>query len=270
MTAMLRAAAMTTLLAWPASAAAQQWQGSVGLQERHWSNTEHDQAGRQLVREAGWLPGIAARAAYQDQDHDLTWFAETTLHDKAIAYHGQTQAGQARDSSTATRLALLRIGAACEIHASDTRSDSLALIATLEWERWTRNIEGAQGAAGLQERSDARRISAGIRKKWHQAGRGTLFADAALVLAAPQRLRVDFSGALDPAALNTPWSQGWRFGAGMRPAFAPQLELQVSYDWIKVARSGDVPIALKGRSIGTMAQPEHRQRAITLSVSVIF
>ncbi len=266
MQAMLRAALATlTLLAWPTSAAAQQWQGSVGLHERHWSNTEHDQSGRQLVREAGWLPGIAARATYQD--HGWTWFAETMLHDKAIAYHGQTQSGQARDSSTATRLALLRIGAACDI---DTRDASLALIATLEWERWTRTIEGAQGAVGLQERNDARRISAGIRKKWQLTGRGALFADAALVLVAPQRLRVDFSGALDPAALNTPSAQGLRLGAGMRPAFAPQLELLVSYDWIKVARSSDVPIALKGRPIGTMAQPEHRQRAITLSASFLF
>jgi hypothetical protein len=271
---LLAATAMLALLAVPTRATAQQWEGTLGLQQRHWNNTEHDPAGRQLVREAGWLPGLAARAAYQD--HGLTWFAQASLHDKAIAYHGQTQAGQARDSSTALRLALLRIGAACEINASnahdihDIRDASLALFATLEWERSTRNIAGAQGATGLQERTDARRISAGIRKKWRRDGSGALFADAAVVLAAPERLRVGFSGMLDPAALNTPSSQGLRLGAGMRPDFAPQLELHLVYDWFKVARSGDVPITINGRPIGTMAQPEHRQRAITLSASFIF
>lgn len=272
MTAMLGAtAAVLALLALPTSAATQQWESAIGWRERHWSHTEHDQAGRQLVREAGWLPGIAVRTAYHD--HRLTWWAEATLHDKAISYRGQTQAGQARDSSTATRLALLRIGGACGIGpggTGNTGDAALALFAALEWERWSRNIEGAQGAVGLQERTDARRISAGIRKQWHADGGGALFAELALVLAAPGRLRVGFSGVLDPASLNTPSSQGLRVGAGMRPAFAPQLELHLGYDWIRVARSSDVPIALGGRPVGTMAQPEHRQRAITLSASFIF
>jgi hypothetical protein len=152
----------------------------------------------------------------------------------------------------------------------NTRDASLALFVALEWERWTRNIEGAQGAAGLQERTDTGRISAGIRKQWHADGSGALFAELALVLAAPGRLRVGFSGMLDSASLNTPSSHGLRLGAGMRPAFAPQLELHLGYDWIRVTRSSDVPIALGGRPIGTMAQPEHRQRAITLSASFIF
>jgi hypothetical protein len=44
------------LLMHPACA---QWQGKAGLGARYASHAEYDGAGRRLVRESGWLPGLA-------------------------------------------------------------------------------------------------------------------------------------------------------------------------------------------------------------------
>lgn len=248
---------MQTLLMLPASA---QWQGAVGVSRRDVTHTEYDKAGRQLVRESGWLPGIALSAAYGARNQ--TWFAEGEFYSRDIAYHGQTQGGTPVDSSTATGLALVRIGGTYAVSASYSAS------AAIEWEKWSRDINGAQGAAGLQERYQSTRLVAGAQKRWHAAA-GAMKVDAAVVISGPERMRVGFSGLLDPVTFKTKSAQGIRIGASIRPAFAPWLELRSAYDWIKVARSGDTPVTRDGQFVGTAAQPEHAKQAITFTASYI-
>lgn len=252
-------AAIHTLLMLPASA---QWQGAVGLSRSDVTNTEYDKSGRQLVREAGWLPGVALNAAYKVGDHK--WFTEAEVYNRDIEYHGQTQAGAAVDSRTSTGLALLRIG------GMYAWSGNYSVMAAIEWSKWTRDIIGVQGSAGLQEKYQSRHLIAGAQKTWHPAAGGTVLLDAAVVISEPERLRVGFSGLLDPASLETKRSQGIRIGASIRPSFASYLELGSRYDWIKIARSGDAPITLNGQFMGTIAEPEHEKRAITFTVSYIF
>ena len=260
MKSMLRAAiVLQALLTLPASA---QWQGSVGGSALYWTNTEHDNAGQQLVREAGWLPGVALRAAYSN--NDLSWFAQAERYRGAIAYHGQTQAGRAVDSNTSTGVTLLRTGGAHALKAN------YRVFAALEWERWTRDIEGAQGAAGLQEKADTRRWSAGIEKKWIAPGSDVVSVDGALILAEPERLQVGFSGLLDPASLKTNWSHGWRAGASLRLASKPHLEWRANVESIKVRRSADAALSRNGRFIATLAQPEHDKLSITITVALVF
>lgn len=253
------AAAMQSLLMLPASA---QWQGAVGLSQRQVTNTEYDKAGRQLVREAGWVPGAVLNAAYKAGRH--TWFADAEISDGGVDYHGQTQAGASADSRTSMGLAALRLGGAYAFGAD------YSALAALEWQKSTRDIVGIAASAGLQEKYRTRRLIAGARKTWHMASAGAVAVDAAVVLSEPERLQVGFSGLLDPASLDTKRSQGIRIGASVRPGFAPWLELRSRYDWIKVQRSDDTPITLNGQFRGTIAQPEHEQRAVTLTVSAVF
>jgi hypothetical protein len=49
----------------------------------------------------------------------------------------------------------------------------------------------------------------------------------------------------------------------LQPTFTPQPGLHLGYDWIRIARSGEASIAFDEQPIGTMAQPEHRQRTVT-------
>jgi hypothetical protein len=250
---------MQTLLMLPASA---QWQGAVGVSARQVTNTEYDKAGRQLVRESGWLPGAILSAAYQAGRN--TWFAGAEISDGVIDYHGQTQSGVAAESRTGLDLAELRLGAR---HAFNGDYSALAAI---EWVQSRRDIRGIAGTVGLQEKYRTTRLVGGAGKTWHLAAAGTVAVDAAVVLSEPERLQVEFSGLLDPASLNTKRSRGIRIGAGIRPAFAPWLELRSRFDWAKVPRSDDAPVTLNGQFRGTIAQPEHEQRAVTVTLSAIF
>jgi hypothetical protein len=239
-----------------------QWEGAVGVSGRHTTTTEVDNAGSVLVRESGWLPGISMRATYKTGD--LSWNAEGLIYNGAIQYHGQTQAGSAVDSTTDTKLTLLRMGGAYDI------GNNYSVLAAIEWEKWRRDIIGAQGSAGLQEKYDSKRLIVGAKKEWNLLGAAAISLDTALVISQPERLRVGFSGILDPASLETKWSQGLRIGASIRPIATPYLELRMGYDWIRIQRSDDVPVTRNGQLIGTIAQPEHKKQAVTLTASYIF
>jgi hypothetical protein len=253
------AAAMQTLLVLPASA---QWQGSAGISGRNVTHTEYDRAGRHLVRERGWMPGVAMNAAYRTGAY--TWFAEGEIYDRDIDYDGQTQTGRPVNSKTATRQESLRIGGTYAL------GSDYSVLAAVEWDKWTRDIIGVEDAAGLQEEYRSRRLIAGARKTWYRAAGGVVALDAAIVLSEPERMRVEIPGLLDPASLETRSSHGVRLGASIRPAFAPYLELRGRYDWIKVPRSGDTPVTLNGQYRGTIAQPEHEKQAVSFTVSYIF
>lgn len=253
------AAAIQTCLVLPASA---QWQGAVGISRRHLTNTEYDQARRQIVREAGWLPGAVLNAGYKAGRQ--TWFAEAEIANGSIEYLGQTQSGVAAQSRTSMGLTVLRLGGAYAF------ASNYAALAALEWERSTRDIIGIAGSAGLQEKARTRRLLAGAQKTWHPAAAGAVAVDAAVVLAEPERLEVGFSGLLDPASLDTKRSHGIRIGASLRPAFAPWLELRSRFDWARIPRSDDAPVTLNGLFRGTIAQPEHEKRAVTFTASAVF
>jgi hypothetical protein len=252
------AAVLHALLIHPANA---QWHGGVGLSTRGVAHAEYDMAGRCLVREAGWLPGVALDLAYDALD--ITWIAAAHWYQGAIGYRGQTQNGAPADSATSTVLASMRLGAAYAV------GRDYSILAALELDRWKRDIGQAGAAAGLQERTRSTRLVAGAGKAWHPAP-GTIRADAALVLSEPERLRVGFSGMLDPASFDTRRSRGIRIGASIRPSFAPHLELSSRYDWIRIARSDDAPVTSNGQFRGTVAQPEHERQAFTLTVSALF
>lgn len=253
------ASVMQTCWMLPAGA---QWQSVVSISQRQVTNTEYDKAGRQIVREAGWLPGAVLNAAYKSGRQ--TWFTEAEISKGSIEYHGQTQAGVAAESRTSMRVAALRLGGAYAF------GENYAALAALEWERSTRDIIGIAGTAGLQEKYRTRGLLAGAQKTWHSAAAGAVAVDAVVAVSEPERLQVGFSGLLDPASLDTKRSHGIRVGARIRPAFAPWLELRSRFDWARIPRSDDAPVTLNGQFRGTIAQPEHQRRTVTLTVSAIF
>lgn len=253
------AAAMQTCWIIPAGA---QWQGAVGISQRQVTNTEFDLARHQLVREAGWLPGAVLNAAYKAGRQ--AWFTEAEICKGTVDYYGQTQAGVAAQSRTSMGLTVLRLGGAYAF------SGNYAALAAIEWERSTRDIVGIAGSAGLQEKYRTTRLIAGARKTWQPAAVGPVAVDAAVVLSEPERLQVGFSGLLDPASLETKRSQGIRIGSSIRPAFAPWLELRSRFDWARIPRSDDAPVTLNGKFRGTIAQPEHENRAVTLTAAAVF
>lgn len=99
---------------------------------------------------------------------------------------------------------------------------------------------------------------------------GDVTAGVALLLAAPEKLRVGFSGQFDDASLDTRSGHGMRFGLGWHPAAWPRLELRAGLDWYKADRSADAALSRNGRHAGTVAQPEHAVTSMRLAVHYRF
>jgi hypothetical protein len=250
-------AALYALLSLPASA---QWQGSIGAGARHATHTEYDLAGRQLVREDGWLPGASLHAGYRQGS--VTWFGGADWYQGGIDYRGRTQLGAAAMSSTSTRLAAARLGASYAW-------GSYAFQAAFEIDHWKRDILGTAAGTGLQESYRSRRLLLGAGKTWGPAI-GAVSLDAAAVLAEPERMRIGFSGLFDPVSLDTRRAHGLRLGAAIRPARTPSLQLRSRVDWLKVPRSDATALTVDGAFRGTVTQPEHVRRALTLELAYLF
>jgi hypothetical protein len=255
-----RAAFLGALFAFFSLPASAQWQGSVGIGVRSATHTEYDLAGQQLVREDGWLPGAGLRAAYRHGSLGLFGGADWFQGD--LDYRGRTQAGAAALSTSSTRLASARLGASYAL-------GSYHVLAALETERWQRDIIGTAAGAGLQESYRSQRLLLGAGTSWQPAA-GAISAEAAFILAAPERMRIGFSGLFDPVSLDTRRGHGLRLEAAIRPTRAPHLELQARADWLSVPRSGTAALTANGAFRGTVTQPEHARKAFTLELAYLF
>jgi hypothetical protein len=238
-----------------------QWQGKAGLGARYVNHAEYDGASRLLVRETGWLPGLALDAVWTTGN--ATWFAAVSGYRADIVYRGQTQSGAAANSTTATTLATLRLGGTYML------PHNVSITAAVEADLWKRHIRGTGAALGLQERYRSERFILGAGKTWYPAA-GVVTTDLAALLSTPERMRVGFSGVLDPVSLETRRARGLRLGASLRPSFAPALEVRGACDWIRIGRSDDALVTRNGQFAGTVAQPEHVRQAFTVTVSRLF
>jgi hypothetical protein len=253
--------ALWALCALAAAPAHAQWQVGAGPGLRHAVHSEYDAAGRRLVRESGWLPGVAFQAAYTAGA--LTWRGGADWYRGDIDYGGHTQAGVPATSTTATTLAAVNAGAAYAL------AGGVALLASVEADRWQRDISGTATAAGLQETYRSTRLFAGAARTWQPAA-GRLTAEASLFLSTPEHQRVAFSGHFDPARIEGGRARGLRLGLALRPAQAPWLELRTRFDRASTPRSGNVPLTMGGQYRGTITQPEHTRQALTFEAAAMY
>lgn len=237
-----------------------EWQTSIGVGARSVAHLEYGPAGNQLVREDGWLPGTSLQAGYRY--NELAWSGAIDWYQGRIDYQGRTQAGAGARSTTATRLATARLGASYAL-------GGYAILAAVELDRWERGIRGTTAGAGLQESYRSRRLLLGAGTRW-QPALGTVALEASALLAAPERMRIGFSGLYDPVTLDTRRGHGLRLGAALRPAWAPALELRSRADWLTVPRSGEAALSAQGAFRGTVTQPEHVRRGLTLELAYLF
>ena len=258
---LLRAGLIPALCVFASLPAHAQWQVGAGPGLRYAVHDEYDAGGHRLVRERGWLPGIALQAAYTTGA--LTWRAGAEAYRGDIDYGGRTQTGVSATSTTSTRLGAVNAGAAYAL------GGDVSLLALVEADRWRRDIAGTATAVGLQETYRSTRLLAGAARTWRPAA-GRLTAEADLFLSTPERMRVAFSGRFDPARIDGGRVRGLRLGLALRPASAPWLELRTRYDHARTPRSGDVPLTADGQFRGTITQPEHTRQALTFAVSAMY
>jgi hypothetical protein len=257
----LRAGLVPAVCALAGVPAQAQWQAGGGPGLRYAVHDEYDAAGHRLVRESGWLPGIALQAAYTAGE--LTWRAGAEGYRGNLDYDGRTQAGVPATSTTSTTLAAIHAGATYAF------GGGMSVLALVETDRWRRDIAGTATATGLQESYRSTRVLAGVARTWRPAV-GPLTAEAGLFLSTPEHMRVAFSGHYDPVSFDGGRVRGLRLGLALRPARIPWLELRTRYDHARTPRSGNVPLTMDGQFRGTITQPEHTRRALTLAVSATY
>lgn len=242
--------------------AAAQWQTALDVGMRHARIAEYDERGQRMVVERGWLPGLGAGLDYRGEDVEL--FTAASVFDADLDYDGRLQNGRPYRSHTRTTLAQVRLGARYRLQGS-TR-----LVSYAEIDHWRRDIQGSGGAVGLRERTWSPRLALGLEQRWLLDGGGRLEASLALVRAAPERLKVGFSGLLDDASLRTHSATGFAADLLYQPWAAIPLSLGMRLESIKVPRSGEVTVYRHGKPVGTLAQPEHARHAATLFVRYLF
>ena len=259
---LLRAIALTLALLSHTGASAQ-WQWSVGTGLRQVRLVEREPAGRQLVREHGRLPGLQAAAVYQAGAWRLGLAGE--LHQGELAYQGQSQAGSGFASHTDTKLG--RIG----LLAKRALSERTGLIGALEWDRWRRAIQGRDTTLGLHERYSSWRLVAGVQTRLLSHPAASLDGSALLVLAQPERLRVQFGCQVyDDASLETRSARGLRLVLRLQPASTPDLAITAEWDSLAVARSAQAPLFQHGLAAGSVVQPRHSRQTLSLGLLYSF
>jgi hypothetical protein len=223
---------------------------------------EYNERGQRIVAEDGWLPGLGVALDYRGEDVDL--FAAASVFDADLDYDGRLQNGRSFRSQTRTTLAQARLGARYRLHGS-TR-----LVGYAELDHWRRDIEGSGSAVGLRERSWSPRLALGLQQRWLLGNGGRVEASLAIVRAAPERLKVGFSGLLDDASFRTKSAIGFAADLLYYPWSAIPLSLGMRLESIKVPRSEEVTAYRRGQPSGTLAQPEHVRHAATLFVRYLF
>ena len=243
-------------------AAAAQWQTALDLGMRRARVVEYNERGQRIVAEDGWLPGVGVALDYRGEDLDL--FTAASVFDAGLDYDGRLQNGRSFRSQTRTTLAQARLGARYRLHGS-TR-----LVSYAEIDHWRRDIEGSGSAVGLRERSWSPRLALGLEQRWLLGSGARVEASLAIVRAAPERLKVGFSGLLDDASFRTRSATGFAADLLYYPWSAIPLSLGMRLESIKVPRSDEVTAYRGGQPGGTLAQPEHVRHAATLFVRYLF
>ena len=252
--------AFTSAAAAPCAQA--QYAASIEPSLRYASVSEYSPAGERIVRENGWLPGVAGRLAYRSDAWEV--FGAAALFQGDIDYDGQLQNGQPYRSKTGTRMAEAQLGLRYRV------LDATDIVAALAVDSWRRHIRGSGKAIGLQEDTRSGRLLIGVEQAWRFGSDGQLTAGASLVHAAPERLRIGFSGLLDDVTVRTRSANGYLLALRYRPEQASKLALGAQFDYIRVPRSAAYQVTRDGRAAGEVTQPEHVRRNVTLSVQYRF
>jgi hypothetical protein len=239
-----------------AASAHAQWTFSAGGGIQHTELKEYDVAGRELVREHGWTPGLDARADYTRERWAFGLQAATWRG--TVDYDGRLQSGTAFATDTGTTQD--RIAADVGYGLGDT----LSAIGGVEWEHRTRTIHGSGSANGLNERTTSWRLLAGLRTRLGQLAGYDVDLTALAVVAQPEHLQVRFDNhAYDETRFSTKPATGMRTSLTVFPPSTPRLSATLEFDWMRVRRSDDAMLSINGLPAGTVAQPEHRRRSLS-------
>lgn len=213
---------------------------------------ERSAAGSTLVRETGLAPGLRARLA---QPLGGAWIAQGALAAWATDadYDGRTQSGVPVTSRTGTTSLTAEAGLAWRPLDAAWRIEG-----ALQVEHFRRRIEGAAGAAGLDERLTQPRVV--LRAGWDGAA-WMLRGGAIWGPRAPLSVRFD-ERLFDPVTLRSGRARGLVLEASY--ALAAPWRIGIDAEALDVGRSLDAALTRGASVVGGVAQPRWRRDHLAL------
>lgn len=240
-----------------------QWQTSVTAGLSQVSTVEKDQNGHQLVDEHGLLPGVELNEKYAGKNWRVGLTGE--VYGGNIDYDGQSQGGTGFSSQTRTRLYRIRTEAEYNI------TEATVLIGGIEWEYWQRDILGQGATLGMDERYKTWRLLVGAQTRILQTSWADVNLKALLVESSPEHLNVNFGNQVfDEAELSTKPATGVRATLGVQPKAFPHIGIETEFEWTHIGRSGNAILTKDGVPVGTVAEPDHVRKALSVKVTYRF
>lgn len=130
---------------------------------------EYGAGGSRLVRESGWIPGLALQLERQ-QEWGPTGFVRLESQQGSIDYAGRTSLGQAHSTRTDTRRLAVSLGLEHEMALGPW---PLGMVLALSHQRWDRDIQPRGSVRGLEETYHWSGIRLALGPTWRQDGRTT-------------------------------------------------------------------------------------------------
>lgn len=257
LTGLAGAAAALLLLAECARAGDTVTDAAIGVAALHFEFEEFDAQDRRLVRESGWLPGVAGGFSLRRQR--LTLSADFEYYAGDTDYDGRTSAGAPVNSSTDQRMLDAAFNAAWQLPIDIP--PQVYVHAGGGWRHWKRDIQSVGAVSGLDERYRWWRAEAGMQLRW-PAGDGQWLVDARVTRTLDPQLDVNFGGTLDDVSLDLGERWGWSALAGWLQPVAERVTAGVSvfYRYWELGSSRVETLSSNGLPAGSVFQPRSESR----------
>lgn len=257
LTGMAGAAALLLLLAGAAEAGAVDGDAAIGVAMMHYRFEEFDAQDHRLVKESGWLPGVAA--SFSLRRRAVTLGVDLDYYGGEVDYDGQTSAGVPIGSSTDQRILDVSINAAWQLPVKIP--PRVFVHAGGGYRHWNRDIQSAGPVSGLDETYRWWRAEAGAQLRW-PAGAGQWLLDARLTRTLDPQVEVDFGGTFDDVTLDLGERWGWGVRAGWLQPVAERLTAECSlfYRYRELGSSRVETLSSNGLPAGSVFQPRSESR----------
>lgn len=262
MTSQIAAAALLLTLVSTASFAAGQsdfdgFSGGIGLGLMNFDLKEFNRQDDKLVQESGWLPGIDA--AVSAEMNQLQARIRAAYYAGDIDYDGQTQSGDAINSSSNQKIRDISALAAYRLPFSSTPRTSLYVGGG--YRHWQRDIQSVGSISGLDETYRWWSAQTGLNLQWRR-GASLWVLDGRLTRTLDPQVDVDFHHTFDSASLDLGERWGWITELAWRHRISPRLSagLKAFYESWDIGKSELETLTVNDTPAGSVFQPRIENR----------
>ncbi len=230
---------------------------SLGVGLMQFEFEEFDSQDRRLVKETGWLPGLAGHFDITGERAILG--IDLGYYSGDVDYAGQTSGGVPIDSTSDADILDISLEAAYRLPLG--LPPRVFIYAGGGYRHWDRNIQSVGVVSGLDETYRWWRGETGVKLQFAR-GANAWELEAGLTRILNPQVEVDFGATFDAVTLDLGERWGWRTTAGWSQQVAPLLTagVNVFYASWDLGQSGVETLTSNGVAAGSVFQPRSESR----------